>query len=237
VAERTSQLEAANRELEAFSYSVSHDLRAPLRSMDGFALAVIEDYGRDLPPEGLHFLNRIRQGARRLGTLVDDLLALSRLGRQSLVRADVDMERLVRDCLAEMNVASTAPGTHIEVHPMAHADADAALVRQVWINLLGNAVKFSRGSPGPRVEVGSRQQGPQPVWFVRDNGVGFDMRYAGKLFGVFQRLHLQHEFEGTGVGLAIVERIVQRHGGTAWADSRPGEGATFYFTLAPEVLP
>ncbi len=236
VAERTSQLEAANRELEAFSYSVSHDLRAPLRSMDGFALAVIEDYGHGLPPEGLHFLNRIRQGARRLGTLVDDLLALSRLGRQSLVRSEVDMHRLVGECLAELNVSATAPGATIDLQPMARADADATLVRQVWINLLANAVKFSRGSPSPRVEIGSIEQGGQPVWFVRDNGVGFDMKYAAKLFGVFQRLHLQHEFEGTGVGLAIVERIVQRHGGAAWADSRPGEGATFYFTLAPEVL-
>jgi PAS domain S-box-containing protein len=236
VAERTSQLEAANRELEAFSYSVSHDLRAPLRSMDGFALAVIEDYGHDLPAEGLHFLNRIRQGARRLGTLVDDLLALSRLGRQSLVRSDVDMERLVRDCLAELNLPAIAPGATIVVQPMARADADAALIRQVWINLLANAVKFSRGSERPQVEVGSVEQGGHPVWYVRDNGVGFDMKYAAKLFGVFQRLHLQHEFEGTGVGLAIVDRIVQRHGGAAWADSRPGEGATFYFTLAPEVL-
>ena len=228
VRERTAELESANRELEAFSYSVSHDLREPLRAMNGFSRALQEDFGDSLPAEARRFLSAVRGAAARMGQLIDDLLAFSRLARQPLKRRTVDTKQLVDECLLELS-ASTANVTVSELFP---CQADPALLRQVFMNLLSNAFKYSRHREPARIEVGSRrdEQG-NATFYVRDNGSGFDMNYSSKLFGVFQRLHRQEEFEGTGVGLAIVHRIVTRHGGRIWADAAPEKGATFSFTL------
>jgi signal transduction histidine kinase len=224
-------LTAVNRELETFSYSVSHDLRAPLRAIDGFARALTEDYGATLDPEAQRFLGVIRNNATRMGQLIDDLLALSRSGRKSLERGPLDVESVARAVVEELRAAE--PGREIEVTigrlPPAHGDR--GLVHQLLVNLIANAFKFTRGRPGARVEIGARSADAGTEYYVRDNGVGFDMRYADKLFGVFQRLHRAEEFDGTGVGLALVQRIVHRHGGRVWADARVDHGATFTFTL------
>lgn len=231
VEQRTQELELANRELEAFSYSVSHDLREPLRAVNGFCRALIEDYGSLLPGEAHHFVDEIRSGALRMGRLIDDLLSFSRLSRQPLQRRSIDVAHLVAECQRELSGVSG--NAHVEAHQLLPCEADASLLKQVFLNLLGNAVKYSRLRDAPRVEVGSRRdEDGQVVYFVKDNGVGFDMKYAHKLFQVFQRLHRGGEFEGTGVGLAIVHRIVLRHGGKVWVESAPDQGATFYFTLA-----
>jgi PAS domain S-box-containing protein len=232
VADRTAQLEAANRELEAFSYSVSHDLRAPLRAVDGFSQAAIEDFGPSLPAEGRRQLQVISDSAQRMGELIDDLLAFSRLGRQPLNKQTVMTERLVNDTLGEMNAQRVDQKAEIKIGQLPPCKGDSALLKQVWVNLLSNAFKYSRNRDRPVIEVGCFNQGEDQVYFVRDNGCGFDMRYADKLFGVFQRLHRAEEFEGTGVGLAIVHRIVNRHGGRVWAESATDRGATFYFTLS-----
>lgn len=229
VQQRTAELEASNKELESFSYSVSHDLRAPLRAVDGYARMLEEDYGARLDDEGRRLLGVVRGASVRMGQLIDDLLAFSRLGRQEPVRRPLDMTALVREVLAEMGAA------RVELAVLPAASADAALLSQVWSNLLGNAVKYSGKRADARVEVGGREAPAETVYWVRDNGVGFDMRYADKLFGVFQRLHRADEFPGTGVGLAIVQRVVARHGGRVWAESRPGEGACFYFSLPREA--
>jgi len=235
VVRRTAELEAANKELEAFSYSVSHDLRAPLRAVNGFAGIVLEDYGPQLPPEAKHYLERVRDGGKRMGQLIDDLLAFSRLGRQPLGMQGVDTKRLVQEVLLELNLPATGRAIETKVADLPACQGDPALLKQVWTNLLSNAVKYSRGRAPAVVEVGGERNDGECVFFVRDNGVGFDMQYAGKLFGVFQRLHRAEEFEGTGVGLAIVKRVVQRHGGRVWAQAEPGRGATFYFTLKEEA--
>jgi PAS domain S-box-containing protein len=234
VMKRTAELEAANRELEAFSYSVSHDLRAPLRAVDGFSKAVLEDYAPQLPQEGQRYLNTIRQSAQRMGELIDDLLTFSRLGRQPLKTRPVDMGKLVRSVIADMNGQLEGRQVEIRIQELPACQADPALLKQVWINLLSNALKFTGKQESAIVEVGSAQEHGENVFFVRDDGTGFDMRYAGKLFGVFQRLHRGDEFEGTGVGLAIVQRIIHRHGGRVWAEGAVGRGATFYFTLGGE---
>jgi PAS domain S-box-containing protein len=226
-----AQLEAANRELEAFSYSVSHDLRAPLRAIGGYSQAVLEDYAPMLPPEAQRYLRNIRDGASRMGMLIDDLLALSRLTRQSVKPCEIAMKRLVESVLAEMSAEREGRDVEIRVSELPPAMGDPALVRQVWINLLSNALKYTRKRDPSRIEVGSERRDGDVVYYVRDTGTGFDMKYAGKLFGVFQRLHRITEYEGTGVGLAIVQRIVQRHGGRVWADAKPDRGATFFFTL------
>jgi len=231
VAKRTAELEAANDELEAFSYSVSHDLRAPLRAINGFAGIVLEEYGPQLPQEGRHYLERVCQGGQRMGELIDDLLAFSRLGRQPLVRRRVDTRRLVEEALGELKPSISDRRIETRVNELPPSQGDQALLKQVWINLLSNALKYSRGRTPAIVEIGWEQQDGECVFFVRDNGVGFNMEYAGKLFGVFQRLHRADEFEGTGVGLAIVQRIIHRHGGRVWADAEPDRGAIFYFTL------
>jgi PAS domain S-box-containing protein len=232
IRERTFQLEEANRELEAFSYSVSHDLRAPLRAVDGFSQAVIEDYGPALPPEGQRFLQVIRAGAQRMGALIDDLLGFSRLARVPLARRPVDAGLLVREALEEL--APLREGRNIELHvgTLPACEGDPALLKQVWLNLLSNALKYSRRRDPAVIEVGCRTVEGETACFVRDNGAGFDMRYAGKLFGVFQRLHRAEEYEGTGVGLAIVQRVIHRHGGRVWADSAVDQGATFWFVLS-----
>jgi PAS domain S-box-containing protein len=231
VTERTAQLEAANKELEAFSYSVSHDLRAPLRTVDGFSQAVLEDFGPQLPEAGRRYLQTIRAGAQRMGELIDDLLTFSRLGRQPLNKGTVDTGRLVRDIIEDL--CRQEPGRHLDVRisDLPACQGDPALLKQVWVNLLSNAFKYTRKRAPAVVEIGCARDNGETVYFVRDNGSGFDMQYADKLFGVFQRLHRAEDFEGTGVGLAIVQRVVHRHGGRVWAEAEVDRGATFYFTL------
>jgi signal transduction histidine kinase len=231
------QLEAANKDLEAFSYSVSHDLRAPLRAMDGFSRILMESYGATLDPEAQHYLNRIRTNAKRMGELVDDLLAFSRLGRQPLKLALVQPAEIAGQAWDELRLEREGRVVELQLDELPACLADAGLLRQVYINLLGNALKYSRKREQAQIVVGCQpgQLSPtdpaDPVYFVRDNGVGFDSAYAGKLFGVFQRLHRAEDYEGTGVGLAIVARIVQRHGGRIWAESKLDEGAAFFFSL------
>jgi signal transduction histidine kinase len=230
VSERTAQLEAANKELEGFSYSVSHDLRAPLRAIDGFSRMLEEDHGDRLDDAARELIRVVRDNARRMGQLIDDLLAFSRTGRKALDRVDVDMSALVAEVHA--GLGTSCAGAKLELTPLPRASCDPALLRQVWVNLLSNACKFSAGRPAPRIEVTGREaESGEKVYCVRDNGVGFDMAYYGKLFGVFQRLHSEEEFPGTGVGLAIVQRVIARHGGRVWAEAKPGEGAAFFFTL------
>jgi PAS domain S-box-containing protein len=235
VAERTAQLEASNRELEAFSYSVSHDLRAPLRAMDGFSRILLEDHAPQLPPDLARYLGIICDSARRMGYLVDGLLAFSRLGRQPLNKQSVDTADLVRQALQSLSGEQEGRRVEISIGELPACQGDAALLRQVWINLLSNALKFTRQREMTRIEIGCQTNvDGEQVYFVKDNGVGFDMQYAGKLFGVFQRLHRSEEYEGSGVGLAIVQRIIHRHGGRVWADGAVDQGATFYFTLSPQ---
>ena len=229
------QLEAANKELEAFSYSVSHDLRAPLRAVDGFSQAVMEDYGPQLPPEGQRQLQTIRDSAQRMGELIDDLLAFARLSRQPLARRTVETGKLVREVLGEMSAQQQGRQIDLRVGELPDCDGDRALLKQVWINLIANALKYTRRRTRAVVEIGCEAGPDGGVYFIRDNGTGFDMQYAGKLFGVFQRLHRQEDYEGTGVGLAIVQRIIHRHGGRVWAEAAVDRGATFYFTLNPKA--
>lgn len=228
---QVDQLAATNRELESFTYSVSHDLRAPLRAVDGFAGILAVDYGHLLDAEGHRLLAVIRDNSRRMGQLIDDLLSFSRLGRVALARSRVDMEALVRDVVKGIQVNGDGGRAEIAIAALPPARGDGAMLRQVWVNLVSNAIKFSRLRETPQIEIGGEEAGDENVYFVRDNGVGFDMAYAGQLFGVFQRLHHSDEFPGTGVGLAIVHRIVDKHGGRVWADGQVDRGATFHFSL------
>jgi signal transduction histidine kinase len=232
VAERTADLERANRELEAFSYTVSHDLRAPLRAINGFAHLLLEGEGERLSGEGKRMFGRIVHNSNRLGELIDDVLEYSRAGRIALVPAGVDFESLAHSVAHEL--LESYPDATVDVARLPRVQGDETMLRQVLVNLVGNALKFSTGSPRPRVEIGMQEGDGRRVYYVRDNGVGFDMNYAGKLFGMFQRIHTGEQFPGTGVGLAIVQRLVERHGGEVWAEATPGCGATFYFTLGPE---
>lgn len=229
VAERTADLERANAELESFSYSVSHDLRAPLRALNGYASILAAEEGDRLSPQGRAHLERIARNAVRMGELIDDLLQFSRAGRDELRRESVDLAAVVQALVEEQREAF--PSANVKVDPLPTVSVDAAMLRQVFANLIGNALKFSAGRADPCVEIGMAEAGGQRAIFVRDNGAGFDMRYAGKLFGVFQRMHKESEFPGTGVGLAIVKRIVERHGGRVWAEAAPDAGATFWLTL------
>jgi len=235
VAERTAQLEAANKELEAFSYSVSHDLRAPLRALDGFSEYLLEDYGALLPAQGLHYVKTIREGAQRMGELIDDLLSFARLGRLPVRKRSVDHGKVIQDTLQDLSFECVGRQIDWQIADLPPCQADPALLKQVWVNLLSNALKYTRRRELTVVEVGCNGGPEEKTYFVRDNGTGFDMRYADKLFGVFQRLHLAEDFEGTGVGLAIVQRIIQRHGGRVWADAAVDYGATFYFTLGEKT--
>jgi PAS domain S-box-containing protein len=231
---RANQLEAANKELESFSYSVSHDLRAPLRAIDGFSKIFEEDYATQVDDEGRRLLKVIRDNSQRMGTLIDDLLAFSRLGRQALSTERVDMKSLAIAALTDVQAAGAGVRAHAEIQDLPSVQADPALLKQVWTNLLSNAFKYSSTREAPRIEVGFvAAKNPQDhvTFFVKDNGVGFDMRYYDKLFGVFQRLHRIEEFSGTGVGLAIVHRLVTRHGGKVWAEAELDKGATFFFSL------
>jgi signal transduction histidine kinase len=229
VVERTAELEAANRELEAFSYSVSHDLRTPLRAVNGFAQILIEDFSEQLAPEGKRLLGVVRDGAQRMGQLIDDLLTFSRLGRQPVNRRAIDMTALVRSVVAELAVGY--PGAEVQIDELPPSDADPALVRQIWVNLVSNALKYSQMRDPAVIQIGSEAGVAAPIYFVRDNGIGFAMTFADMLFKVFQRLHSQDQFEGTGVGLAIVDRIATRHGGRVWGVGAVDHGATFCFTL------
>ena len=231
VIERTAQLAEANRELEAFSYSVSHDLRAPLRAIIGYARMLEEDHARQLDAEGLRLLGVVGHEASRMGGLIDDLLAFSRLARQAMQHTVVDMDALARAVFDDLRAHEPKRDLRLSVGPLPPAQGDPPMIRQVFVNLLSNAIKYTRPRPCAEIEVGSRREGQDTVYFVKDNGVGFDMRYANKLFGVFQRLHSEADFEGTGVGLALVHRIIARHGGRIWADSVINQGATFSFTL------
>jgi len=233
--DKSQLLVAANKELEAFSYSVSHDLRAPLRSMSGFAKILEEDFGPRLENGGVRYLGLIQKNAEKMGTLIDDLLAFSRLNRQPLTRSLVSPAALVREIFDSLEAERNGRVIELIVGDLPPCQADYSLLRQVFVNLLSNAVKFTRNRTPTRIEVGSRSDQGKTVYFVRDNGVGFDMLYVDKLFNVFQRLHRAEDYEGTGVGLAIVQRIVARHGGRIWADSALDRGATFYFTLSGEA--
>ncbi len=229
--DRVAELAASNKELESFSYSVSHDLRAPLRQIDGFSKILLTTAVQSLSPDAKECLQQIREGTRHMGQLVDDLLNFSRLGRQELIKQTVDLDALVRSIVTELQQEIKERRVTWRVHPLPAAECDNALVKQVFRNLFSNALKFTRQRAETVIEVGHRVEDGQNVYFVRDNGVGFDMKYADKLFGVFQRLHLQEEFEGTGVGLATVQRIVLKHGGRIWAQAELNGGATFSFTL------
>lgn len=231
VIERTAELEAANQELESFSYSVSHDLRAPLRAVLGFARILEEDFGAQLGPDGRQHLERIGTNAHRMSQLIDNLLTFSRLGRQTLRKQTLAPTELVHQVLADFQPLPCRGQVEFKIAELPPCQADPALLRQVFDNLLGNALKYSSKRAAACIEVGWHADHQETVYFVRDNGAGFDMRYASKLFGVFQRLHREDEFEGTGVGLAIVQRILSRHGGRIWAEGQVGQGATFYFTV------
>ena len=236
--DKAAQLEVTNKELESLSYSISHDLRAPLRAIDGFSQMMQEDYQERLDAEGKRYLSVIRQNSSRMGALIDDLLEFSQLGRQPVAQGDVNVDALVREVVEEVlnsvprgehGAAAAAP--QIEVGPLPPARGDLGLLRQVWTNLIANAVKYSGKVQRPFIQVSGSEVGAENHYSVRDNGVGFNMQYADQLFGVFQRLHRADEFGGTGVGLAIVHRIVTRHGGRVWAQGVVNDGAVFSFSL------
>ena len=233
VHERTDQLEAANHELEAFSYSIAHDLRTPLRSIDGFANILLEDFAPHWPAEAQRLLGTVRERAQHMGRLIDALLRLSRLGRQPLSLERVPMTTLARQVLDELRAEQPERRLETMIADLPDAVGDVALLRQVLVNLLSNAFKFTLQRPDAHVDVGFREDGGERIYHVRDNGAGFDMRFAERLFGVFQRQHRADEFEGTGVGLSIVQRIIRRHGGRVWAEAEVDKGATFFFTLPP----
>jgi len=224
------QLEATNKELESFSYSVSHDLRSPLRALSGYSKMILEDYADRLDKEGKRLLGNIQDNVKKMGMLIEDLLAFSKLGKKEVKKWKINMEQMVEDILIEIN-RSTKHNAKIKMNLLYQADADHTLLNQVWVNLISNAIKYSGKKENPEIEIGSADSEAEIIYFVKDNGSGFDMKYADKLFGVFQRLHNHNEFEGTGVGLAIVHRIITKHGGRIWADSKLNEGATFYFTI------
>lgn len=235
VNDRTAQLAAANEELESFSYTVSHDLRAPLRGIDGFSAALLEDYPEKLDETGKDYLQRIRNGCVRMGNLIDDLLNLSRLTRGEVRREALDLSGLAHAVANELREASPERKVEVVIAPGIRVHGDPTLMRAVVTNLFQNAWKFTRTRENPKIEFGRLAQIGGPVCFVRDNGVGFDRQFAEKLFGAFQRLHSSAEFEGTGIGLATVKRIIHRHGGLVWAEGEVGKGATFYFTVGGET--
>ncbi|MDE2052116.1 MAG: response regulator [Gammaproteobacteria bacterium] len=225
------ELRVANRELEAFSDSVSHDLRAPLRTIDGLLNVVQEDFGAGVPPEARRHIEAISSQASRMGELIEDLLRLSRLGREPLQKRSVDMRGLVQEVVAELRAADGARDLDISIGELPPVQADPSLLRQVWVNLVANALKFTRRRAHARIEIGGAQRSEHKLYSIRDNGAGFDPQRAERLFGIFQRLHAATEFEGTGVGLSIARRIIERHGGSIWAEGEPDCGAAFHFTL------
>ncbi|HEV3027499.1 MAG TPA: ATP-binding protein, partial [Planctomycetota bacterium] len=228
---RMTELASANQELEGFSYSVSHDLRAPLRAIDGYSQMLIEDFGEQAQGDTRRYLDVIVGNTRKMGQLIDDLLSFARMGRKSLETSTIDMGGMVKEIVAEQTQQNPDRSLEFRVGALPPAKGDPAMFRQVWTNLISNAVKYSRGRSPAQVDIEAKSAGNEVTYSVKDNGVGFEMEFAHKLFGVFQRLHSDREFEGTGVGLALVARIVQRHGGRVWADSKVGSGATFSFAL------
>ena len=232
---RTAELSDTNAELESFSYSVAHDLRAPLRQMAGYANLLIQDHGDQLDAEARRFLGKVEDGAGKMGRLIDDLLSLSKIGRQEPSIQATPLDSLLRNVVEDL--APEYAGRHVEwkISDLFNAECDPTLMRQVFVNLLSNAIKYTRKREHAVIQVGQTNRNGSRVIFVRDNGAGFEMRYAGKLFGVFQRLHKACEFEGTGVGLAIVQRIIRKHGGRIWAEAEPERGATFFFTVGPHA--
>lgn len=233
---RNAELGAMNKELESFSYSVSHDLRAPLRAIDGFSSALLEEYRDKVGPEGRSYLERVRAATVRMGNLIDDMLKLARIARSEPIEDDVDLSVLAEEVVSQLRIAEPERSATIDIEPGLKAIGDRHLLRAMLENLLGNAWKFTSKCSSPHIELGITNGNSEPTFFVRDNGAGFDMRYADKLFGVFQRLHSDREYPGTGVGLASVQRIVRKHGGRIWAESSIGKGATFYFVLRHKAL-
>lgn len=228
IKERTQELEIANKELESFTYSVSHDLRAPLRSVVGYSKIILEDYFEKLDKEGIRVLHVIINNAQKMGNLIDDLLAFSKIGKQNVTKVPLNMENITRKVIEEFEESASET---IEINEMIGAEGDRSMIKQVMTNLISNALKYSIKVEKPRIEIGSYVQGHSLVYYVKDNGAGFDMKYYDKLFGVFERLHSQEDFDGTGVGLALVHRIISKHEGTVWAEGEINKGATFYFSL------
>lgn len=235
VEQRTAELEAANERLESFAYFVSHELRTPLRAVHGFADILRDDYSAELSPEAQRVVGVIHQGAERMGRLIEDLLNFSRLQRQSLRKQALEVGDAARAAIEDLRSACASRDVAFAVGPMPRAMGDWALLKQVFANLIGNAVKFTRERPQAKIEVGAREEAGGATFFVKDNGIGFDPAAAGKLFNAFERLHPAKDYEGSGLGLGIVKMIVERHGGRAWAEAAPGQGATFYFTLGPDA--
>lgn len=232
VAERTRQLEVANRELESFAYAVSHDLRAPLRSMSGFSQILQESSPPGLDEKSKHYLQRIHQASERMSSLIEDLLGLSRISRSELISRPANLSQIAADAAASVRDRYPERSVRLDIQPEMDVRGDTRLLRIAMENLLDNAWKYTSQTDAAQVCVGVERSGHEPVYFVRDNGVGFDMRYAGKLFAPFQRLHVESQFPGTGIGLVTVQRILARHGGRIWAAAQPDQGAAFYFTLA-----
>jgi len=231
VINRTHELELANSEMEAFTYSVSHDLRAPLRAIDGYARIILEDYSSILDVEGQRLFSVISQNSQRMSQLIDDLLAFSRLNRAEMHKSQIDMQKLAASVYEELTSAEERKQIDFRIDTLAPISGDPSLVKQVWTNLISNAIKFTSKQNQAVIEIGCTPKDNEAIYYIRDNGAGFDMHYAHQLFGVFHRLHNEKEFEGTGVGLAIVQRVIQRHGGRVWGKGEVGKGATFYFSL------
>ncbi len=229
------KLEDANNELEAFAYSVSHDLRVPLRAIDGFSRIMIEDYEDKLDEEGVRLLNIIRENTKKMGQLIDDILLLSRAGRQEMTITKLDISSMAKNVYREFNQDTQGRNIDFTVEDLPQTNADRALITQVLTNIIGNAIKFTRGKENAKINIGFKEDNKDNIYYVNDNGAGFDMKYYDKLFGLFQRLHSQEEFEGTGVGLSIVQRIISRHGGRVWGESEVGKGATIYFSIPKKL--
>lgn len=236
VESRTRELADSNRQLEAFSFSISHDLRAPLRAIDGFSQILLNEHASSLLPEGRRILELVVKNSKHMAQLIEDLLAFSRLGRQDVVGCELNMNEMAREVYKDLTTPPGPRAIDFSVNPIPNAQGDSAMVRQVWMNLIENAIKFTSHVDRPSIEIGAQKGDRENTYFVKDNGAGFDPRYAGKLFQVFQRLHGSSQFSGTGVGLAIVQRIIQKHGGRVWAESQPNQGAHFYFTLPAPPL-
>lgn len=228
---KAEELKEANEELEAFAYSVSHDLRVPLRAIDGFSRILVEDYEGTLDKEGVRLLNIVRDNTAKMGHLIDDILLLSRAGRQEMKESEIDIKDLAKNVWEELRTDWEGRGVELKLEEMPKTRGDRALLTQVFQNLLSNSIKFSREKNPALIEVGAQEGEDEIIYYVRDNGAGFDMKYVEKLFGLFQRLHSPEEFEGTGVGLSIVQRIVKRHGGRVWGEGELDKGASIYFTL------
>ncbi|MGB9937573.1 MAG: sensor histidine kinase [Methanobacterium sp.] len=228
---RTEKLEDANKELEAFAYSVSHDLRVPLRAIDGFSRIVVEDYEDKLDDEGKRLLNVIRENTHKMGQLIDDILLLSRASRQEMKFMEINMEELAKNIFNEQKASLQNQNAYLKIESLPYSYGDRALMQQVLTNLIANSFKFTKPKEETIIEIGAEKGNNETIYYVKDNGVGFDMKYMDKLFGLFQRLHSANEFEGTGVGLSIVQRVIRRHGGTVWGEGKLNEGATFYFSL------